>query len=57
MTGEQWIALAVGFGMSFLVSLGVIAWLMNFIRTRTFKVFGWYRILLAAAVVIWMWLK
>lgn len=57
MTGEQWIALAVGFGMSFLVSLGVIAWLMNFIRTRTFKVFGWYRIILAAAVVIWMWVK
>ena len=55
---KEWIATGIGFIVSFLVSWGVIAWLMNFIRKRSFQVFGYYRILLAVFVVIYFfWLK
>ena len=54
MTKPQWIALAVGFTVSFLVSWGVIAWLMNFIKSRDFKPFGWYRIALAILVITYV---
>ncbi|MBR2906047.1 MAG: undecaprenyl-diphosphate phosphatase, partial [Lentisphaeria bacterium] len=41
-----------------LVSWGVIAWLMNFIRRRTFQVFGYYRIILAVIVVVYfLWIR
>lgn len=54
---DEWIALAAGFSVAFFVSWGVIAWLMNFIRTRSFKVFGWYRIALGLGVFAWLWLR
>lgn len=54
LTGTEWLAMAIGFAVSFVVSWAVIAWLMNFIKRRTFQVFGWYRILLAIVVVIWI---
>lgn len=58
LTAKEWIATGIGFSVSFLVSWGVIAWLMNFIRKRTFQVFGYYRILLAILVVIYfVWIK
>lgn len=48
----EWMALGAGFTVSFLVSWAVIAFLMRYIKTRTFEVFGYYRILLAAAVLL-----
>lgn len=54
MTKPQWIALTIGFTVSFLVSWGVIAWLMNFIKSRDFKPFGWYRIALAILVIAYV---
>jgi undecaprenyl-diphosphatase len=36
--------LAVGFIVSFIVAWIVIAWLIRFVSTHTFTVFGWYRI-------------
>ena len=50
LDSRQWIALGIGFGVSFIVSWAVIAWLMEFIRKRSFKVFGIYRILLGLVV-------
>ena len=54
LTGEEWAALAVGFAVSFLVAWGVIAFLMGFIRKYSFKLFGWYRISLAAVLITLM---
>ena len=54
LSGTEWAALAVGFAVSFLVAWGVIAFLMGFIKKYSFKVFGWYRILLAAVLIILM---
>ena len=52
LASGEWAALGVGFLVSFLVSWGVIAFLMRYIKTRTFEVFGYYRILLSAAVLV-----
>ncbi|MFH0921205.1 MAG: undecaprenyl-diphosphate phosphatase [Fibrobacterota bacterium] len=50
LSGSEWLALAVGFAVSFVVALGVIAFLMNYIRKHDFKVFAWYRIALALVI-------
>lgn len=47
-TMTEWIALAVGMVVSFVVSLLVIRFLMAFIKKHDFKPFGWYRIVLGA---------
>ena len=48
-----WAVLAVGFAMSFIVAFGVVAWFMNWVRTRGFTPFAIYRILAGAAVLVW----
>jgi undecaprenyl-diphosphatase len=52
MTSHNWIVLAIGFVVSFVVALGVVAWFMNWVRTRGFTPFAIYRIALAA-VLFW----
>lgn len=51
-TGRQWGLIAVGSVVSFLVAYGVIAFLMAFIKKRSFTVFGVYRIILGIVVLI-----
>lgn len=50
--GAEWIALGVGMITAFVVSLLVIRFLMVYIKKHDFKVFGWYRIILGAAVLL-----
>lgn len=52
LTGPEWIAIAIGFVTSFFVAWGVIALLMMFIRNHSFKAFGYYRILVGAAMLV-----
>jgi undecaprenyl-diphosphatase len=52
MTNHHWILLAIGFVVSFIVALGVVAWFINWVRTRGFTPFAIYRIALAA-VLFW----
>jgi undecaprenyl-diphosphatase len=52
MTSHNWVVLAIGFVVSFVVALGVVAWFMNWVRTRGFTPFAIYRIALAA-VLFW----
>lgn len=56
-SGEEWRVLAAGSVVSFLVAYAVVAFFMRYVRTRDFKVFGYYRILLAAVVVGWYLLR
>lgn len=51
-SGTELLLLAVGMIVSFVVSLLVIGFLMDYIRKHDFKVFGWYRIALGAVVLI-----
>ncbi len=50
MTPHLWIVLAIGFVVSFIVALGVVAWFMNWVRARGFVPFAIYRI--AAGIVL-----
>ena len=55
LTAPQWIATGIGFLVSFLVALGVIAFFMDYIRKKDFKLFGWYRIALGLIVLIFFY--
>jgi undecaprenyl-diphosphatase len=50
---QQWLVLAIGFVVSFVVALAVNAWFINWVRKRGFAPFAIYRILLGIAVLIW----
>ena len=51
-TTNEWIILIVGTLISFIVSILVIKFLMNYIKKHDFKVFGWYRIALGLIVLL-----
>jgi undecaprenyl-diphosphatase len=50
---HQWIVLVIGFVVSFVVALGVVAWFMNWVRQRGFTPFAIYRIIVGIAVLVW----
>lgn len=52
-TTDQWLWLAIGFVVSFLVAWAVVAWFMNWVRNRGFAPFAIYRIIVGAAVLVW----
>jgi undecaprenyl-diphosphatase len=51
--GEGWMLLAIGFVISFIVAYAVVAWFMNWVRTRGFVPFAIYRIIAGLAVLAW----
>src|SRR3954470_9002009 len=52
MNSHNWIVLAIGFLVSFVVALGVVAWFMRWVRARGFAAFAIYRIALGIALLI-----
>lgn len=50
---HEWLVLAIGFVVSFIVALAVIAWFMHWVRRHGFVPFAIYRIALAAALFFW----
>lgn len=52
LSGQEWIAVAIGFVVSFFVSWATVVLFMKYIRTKDFKPFGWYRIGLAIVLGI-----
>lgn len=55
-TSLEGIVLIVGIIISFIVSLFVIKFLMDYIKKHDFKVFGWYRIVLGCILLIYYYL-
>ncbi|MGA3080319.1 MAG: undecaprenyl-diphosphate phosphatase [Terracidiphilus sp.] len=53
MTGERWIVLLIGTGVSFIVALGVVEWFLHWVRKHGFTMFAIYRIILGTALLIW----
>lgn len=51
-TGSETAILAVGMIVAFVVSIFAIKFLMKYIKTHDFKVFGWYRIVLGIIVLL-----
>jgi undecaprenyl-diphosphatase len=52
ITPQQWVVLAIGFVVSFFVALAVVAWFMNWVRSRGFVPFAIYRIVLGLGLLI-----
>jgi len=52
MNAHEWIVLAIGFVISFFVALAVVAWFMNWVRSRGFVPFALYRIVLGIGLLI-----
>ena len=53
INSHQWIVLAIGFVVSFLVAYGAVAWFIGYVRKRGFAPFAIYRIIVGAAVLYW----
>ena len=53
MTPHQWVILAIGFVVSFIVAYGSVAWFLAWVRKHGFVPFAIYRIIVGAAVLIW----
>lgn len=53
----QWIALGIGFVTAFFVAWAVIAIFMSFIKKHDFRGFGYYRIALGVAVLLYFGLR
>src|SRR5215467_11549475 len=49
---ENWSMVLLGFVVSAIVSFIAVKWLLSYIRTHTFMIFGWYRIALAALIAM-----
>lgn len=56
LTGEHAQVMMIGFGVSFVVALAVVAVFMRYIQTKPLWPFAIYRIALGAAVLIWFFM-
>lgn len=53
LTATEILIIYVGTLTAFLVSLGVIKFLMSFVKKHTFESFGWYRIILGIILLVY----
>jgi len=53
ITAHEWVILAIGFVVSFIVAYGAVAWFMAWVRKRGFAPFAVYRIVIGIAVLAW----
>jgi len=50
---HQWVVLAIGFAVSFIVAYGSVAWFLAWVKKHGFVPFAIYRIVVGAAVLLW----
>ena len=53
MSGADAAVLLTGMAVAYIVSMLAIKFLMNYVRKHDFKSFGYYRIILGAAVILY----
>jgi undecaprenyl-diphosphatase len=51
-TTQEWVALAIGFVVSFIVAYAVVAWFMRWVRTRGFVPFAIWRLTIGLVVLV-----
>ncbi|AMV34682.1 Undecaprenyl-diphosphatase [Pirellula sp. SH-Sr6A] len=56
-SGGEWTSLAIGFVTSFVVAYGVIAWFIQWVRSRGFVPFAVYRVIAGTGLLLWLWLR
>jgi undecaprenyl-diphosphatase len=52
---ESWPMVGLGFAVSAVVSFIAVKWLLRYVQTHTFVLFGWYRVALAAVILALVW--
>lgn len=55
-SSEEWGSIAIGFIVSFITALFVVKWILGYIRTHSFIIFGWYRVILGLVLFILLYL-
>ncbi len=53
ITSNQWLLLAIGFVVSFVVAYASVAWFMAYVRKRGFAPFAVYRIIVGILVLVY----
>ncbi len=53
ISSHEWVVLAIGFVVSFIVSYMTVAWFLAWVRKHGFVPFAIYRIVIGAAVLAW----
>ncbi len=53
-TSINWLLIAWGTFIAAATAFIAVKWLLKFVRSHTFNGFGWYRIVLGAAILLWM---
>lgn len=51
---EPWVQIGLATAVAAVSAFLVVKWFLNYIRSHTFNAFGWYRIVLGVAVLIWL---
>jgi undecaprenyl-diphosphatase len=52
LTSHQWVVLAIGMVVSFVVALAVVAWFMRWVRAHGFVPFAIYRIIVGIVMLV-----
>ena len=50
--GHEWVVLAIGFAVSLVVALAVVAWFLRWVRARGFTLFAIYRIVIGLVLLV-----
>ncbi len=53
-SGENWWLLGLGTLVAAGVSFLAVRWLLRYVQTHTFILFGWYRIVLGVVLLVWL---
>jgi undecaprenyl-diphosphatase len=53
ITSHEWVILAIGFVVSFIVAYAAVAWFMHWVRKHGFVPFAIYRIIVGVLVLAW----
>ena len=51
---EDWLQLLLGCGVAAMVSFVCVKWLLRYVQSHTFNLFGWYRIGLGILILMLM---
>ncbi|NCU44800.1 undecaprenyl-diphosphatase, partial [Candidatus Falkowbacteria bacterium] len=47
----------VGLLAAFVTAWLSVKWLLNFVRQRDFRLFGWYRLVLATIIIVYLLIR